>query len=411
MAPARPRRRRRSADGQRRRPRGARPRARRAAVRLRPRPSGRERPRAPGRARPGGRPPRRPVRAQGVARPAGSCAVLRGLGAPGEPGQRRHRRLLARRGAPRARERLGARGDQPHRHERLRARPRRAARAPDPDQPRRGEPDRAARPAGARAGRSGSGSTRAPAPATRSISRTRASGRRSSGSPRTGSTTRSTPFAATALVVDTLHFHAGSGWLGDQLDGFEPALVSATALPRPAARRRLPDPRGQRRRRARAWSARDGERPVDLDAYAAVVARHLGPYDVTAAFEPGDFVMKDAARAAGRGRDGRAARRHDVRRPRHRLERQLLVLHLQVRAGDRPGQGAAAGAHAAGDDRRATSTRRATCSRRTTRSRTSTEGEVVAILERRAATSRRCRRRTACGRWGRRCTSSGRRGA
>ena len=26
-----------------------------------------------------------------------------------------------------------------------------------------------------------------------------------------------------------------------------------------------------------------------------MVARYLGPYDVTAAFEPGDFVMKDAA--------------------------------------------------------------------------------------------------------------------
>ena len=30
------------------------------------------------------------------------------------------------------------------------------------------------------------------------------------------------------LDVDTLHFHAGSGWLGDQLDGFERALVRAT---------------------------------------------------------------------------------------------------------------------------------------------------------------------------------------
>src|SRR5262249_12699709 len=32
------------------------------------------------------------------------------------------------------------------------------------------------------------------------------------------------------LVVDTLHFHAGSGWLGDQLDGFEAALVRATGF-------------------------------------------------------------------------------------------------------------------------------------------------------------------------------------
>jgi diaminopimelate decarboxylase len=34
---------------------------------------------------------------------------------------------------------------------------------------------------------------------------------------------------------------------------------------------------------------------VDLDAYASTIAAHLAPYDVTAAFEPGDFVMKDAA--------------------------------------------------------------------------------------------------------------------
>ena len=29
------------------------------------------------------------------------------------------------------------------------------------------------------------------------------------------------------LVVDTLHFHAGSGWLGDQIGGFEAALAQA----------------------------------------------------------------------------------------------------------------------------------------------------------------------------------------
>ena len=96
------------------------------------------------------------------------------------------------------------------------------------------------------------------------------------------------------LVVDTLHFHAGSGWLGDQLDGFERALDLATrSLDRLAdagfAIREVNVGGGLGR------VARDGERPVDLDAYAQVVARHLAPYGVTAAFEPGDFVMKDAA--------------------------------------------------------------------------------------------------------------------
>ena len=160
---------------------------------------------------------------------------------------------------------------------------------------------------------------------------------------------------------------------------------------------------------ASAWSARDGERPIDLEAYAAVVARHLGPYDVTAAFEPGDLVMKDAGRAAGRGRDGRAARRHDVRRPRHRLERQLLVLHLQVRAGDRPGQVAAAAAHPARHDRgpHQRGGRRVRRGLPVPRRR---GGRGRRDPERRAATSRRCRRPTACGRWGPRCTWSGRRG-
>jgi diaminopimelate decarboxylase len=95
------------------------------------------------------------------------------------------------------------------------------------------------------------------------------------------------------LVVDTLHFHAGSGWLGDQLDGFELALTRATTF-----LDRLLDA-GFPIREVNVGGglgrvARDGERAVDLDAYAQVVARHLGPYGVTAAFEPGDLVMKDA---------------------------------------------------------------------------------------------------------------------
>jgi diaminopimelate decarboxylase len=96
------------------------------------------------------------------------------------------------------------------------------------------------------------------------------------------------------LVVDTLHFHAGSGWLGDQLAEFEASLARATAL-----LERLLDA-GFAIREVNVGGgigrvARDGEVPVDLDAYAGTVARHLAPYGVTAAFEPGDFVMKDSA--------------------------------------------------------------------------------------------------------------------
>jgi len=96
-----------------------------------------------------------------------------------------------------------------------------------------------------------------------------------------------------SLVVDTMHFHAGSGWLGDQLEGFEQALANAmTFLDRlldagcPIGEVNVGGGLGR--------VARDAEAAVDLEAYAAVVKRHLGRYPVTAAFEPGDFVMKDA---------------------------------------------------------------------------------------------------------------------
>ncbi len=96
------------------------------------------------------------------------------------------------------------------------------------------------------------------------------------------------------LVVDTLHFHAGSGWLGDQLAGFEAALARATTFLDRLLDEGFPihevNVGGGLGR-----IARDGERPVDLDAYAGVIARHLAPYGVTAAFEPGDFIVKDAA--------------------------------------------------------------------------------------------------------------------
>ncbi len=95
------------------------------------------------------------------------------------------------------------------------------------------------------------------------------------------------------LVVDTLHFHAGSGWLGHQLDAFDVALERATRF-----LDRLLEA-GSPIREVNVGGglgkvARQGEIPIDLDAYAAIVGRHLAPYGVTAAFEPGDFLMKDA---------------------------------------------------------------------------------------------------------------------
>ena len=96
------------------------------------------------------------------------------------------------------------------------------------------------------------------------------------------------------LAIDTVHFHAGSGWLADGLDDFEAALVRAVAAVerlRAAGHEIVEVNVGG----GLGAPARQDERAVDLDAYAAVLARHLGPLGVTVACEPGDRLAKDAA--------------------------------------------------------------------------------------------------------------------
>ncbi|MEO8438164.1 MAG: diaminopimelate decarboxylase, partial [Chloroflexota bacterium] len=96
------------------------------------------------------------------------------------------------------------------------------------------------------------------------------------------------------LTVDTVHFHAGSGWLADGIGRFEAALVRAVeavvrlrAAGHPIAEVNVGGGLGA--------PARQDERAVDLDIYASVLARHLGPLGVTIACEPGDLLSKDAA--------------------------------------------------------------------------------------------------------------------
>jgi diaminopimelate decarboxylase len=96
------------------------------------------------------------------------------------------------------------------------------------------------------------------------------------------------------LTVDTVHFHAGSGWLAEGLRAFERALAPAVeavdrlrAAGHPVIEVNVGGGLGA--------PARQDERAVDLDAYAAVLARHLGPLGVTVACEPGDQLSKDGA--------------------------------------------------------------------------------------------------------------------
>lgn len=96
------------------------------------------------------------------------------------------------------------------------------------------------------------------------------------------------------LAIDTVHFHAGSGWLAGGLDAFEEALSRVVAMTRhllaadcPIAEVNVGGGLGR--------PARQDEALVDVDDYAAVLARHLGPLGVRVAGEPGDFIAKDAA--------------------------------------------------------------------------------------------------------------------
>jgi diaminopimelate decarboxylase len=95
------------------------------------------------------------------------------------------------------------------------------------------------------------------------------------------------------LTIDAVHFHAGSGWLAPGLPAFQEALTRATAMTRDLMASGCPieevNVGGGLGR-----PARQDETHVDLDRYAEVLERSLGPLGVRVACEPGDFIAKDA---------------------------------------------------------------------------------------------------------------------
>ncbi len=96
------------------------------------------------------------------------------------------------------------------------------------------------------------------------------------------------------LPIDTIHVHAGSGWLADGVAAFETALAAVVTI----ARRLRADGRPIGEVNVGGGlgvPARADERPVDLDAYAAAIARQLGGLDIVVGCEPGDYLAKDTA--------------------------------------------------------------------------------------------------------------------
>jgi len=96
------------------------------------------------------------------------------------------------------------------------------------------------------------------------------------------------------LTVDTVHFHVGDGYLSDGLADLDRACTVVGDL----CRRLLG--LGCHLREVNAGGGLGipqlpGEEPLDLDAWAAVLARRFGDLGVTVAVEPGDFLVKDSA--------------------------------------------------------------------------------------------------------------------
>jgi diaminopimelate decarboxylase len=91
------------------------------------------------------------------------------------------------------------------------------------------------------------------------------------------------------LVVDTLHFHVGSGYQGDALGILEPVLEDAMRLidAHPGIRRlNVGGGLGVR--------MTETDVPVHLERWAGMLSRHAAPRGLRIAVEPGDYLVKDA---------------------------------------------------------------------------------------------------------------------
>jgi len=96
------------------------------------------------------------------------------------------------------------------------------------------------------------------------------------------------------LTIDTAHVHIANGMLDEELPAFDLALEKVAGLVRGLLARGCPltevNVGG-----GLGTPLHEGERPLDLDAYASIVARQLGDLGLTVAVEPGEFLANEAA--------------------------------------------------------------------------------------------------------------------
>jgi diaminopimelate decarboxylase len=106
---------------------------------------------------------------------------------------------------------------------------------------------------------------------------------------------RALTIAAThRLTIDTVHCHVGDGYLNDGLPMFEEVVARVAAMARTLKEAGCPigevNTGG-----GLGVPQRDGDEPLDLNRWAEILARHLGPLEVVVGTEPGDFLVKECA--------------------------------------------------------------------------------------------------------------------
>jgi diaminopimelate decarboxylase len=96
-----------------------------------------------------------------------------------------------------------------------------------------------------------------------------------------------------ALTIDTVHVHVGDGYLTDGLGVFSETMRRTAEMTRRLQRAGAPIAEVNTGG-GLGVPVRSGDDPLDLAAWAAIAAEHLGPLDVVVGTEPGDFLVKQS---------------------------------------------------------------------------------------------------------------------
>ncbi len=91
------------------------------------------------------------------------------------------------------------------------------------------------------------------------------------------------------LRINTLHFHIGCGYLTDDIDVLDKILEKCGRF-----LDRCPDIEALDIGGGLGGPVVEGQDPLDLDRWSAVIAKHAKARDIEIHVEPGDYLMKDA---------------------------------------------------------------------------------------------------------------------